>query len=152
MSNLDKRIWGPIIWDMIHIISTKFINSNQTDIFKKIYRYFILEIIPCSYCYNSYHNFINGYIINYRDLEYKLYLYHNSVNRKLNKREITLSEYDMLNYHSKCCGVINRNLDFLLHYYLENNAHRNYINMVKEFKTFINNNRNFIFHNKKNIM
>lgn len=152
MSKLDNKIWGPIIWDILHTLATQYKNNNQTMIFRNIFLYYISEIIPCNECYKHYKNFINNINFHYSNLVYQLYLFHNSINKKLNKKEITIFEFDLLHYENKCCNNIYRNLNNLLEYYTRNNTYNYYIKKINELKKLLNDNKQLIFNNRRLIM
>lgn len=97
MSNFpNKNIWGPSLWNIIHILSTKYKNNNQTQLFKNIYLNILPNILPCPICVEHYYSFFNNLIFKTHDFELKLYDFHNNVTINNGKRP----SYDY-QYYSK---------------------------------------------------
>ena len=105
MNKLDKNIWGPIIWNIIHIISTKLSNHNQIPFYNIIYFELIPNIIPCNICTSHYIQFIRNISFN-KDLENKLYEFHNSVSYRLNKETKKCFSCYSVKYSKMCCGEV----------------------------------------------
>ena len=139
MNQIDKKIWGPIIWNIIHIISITYKNDKQTDLFITIYKKFILSIIPCNKCINDYANYINNITFSPKDLEYKLYDFHNNVSKRINNKTITCKNCNNKKYSNLCCSNIFKLLQQLKDYYRNSDD-------INEFIKFLNNNKDMIFH------
>ncbi len=82
--------WGPPGWCFLNSIVSNYPN-NPTDFEKKLYENFFRHLgnmLPCIYCRQSYHQFINelplnNWIKNNHTFMYNFYLLHNKVNDKL---------------------------------------------------------------------
>lgn len=92
-NGLITKIWGPHLWKSLHFITFGY-PINPTEEQKIEYRKFfesLAFVLPCKYCRESYHYFINNEptkinndIFNNRDSITKwLYLLHDRVNQKL---------------------------------------------------------------------
>jgi len=144
MKNLNKDIWGPLIWNVIHIISTKLNKHNQISFYNIIYFELIPNIIPCNICTSHYMQFIRNISFNKnKDLENKLYHFHNSVSHRLNKETVKCFSCYSIKYSKMCCGEVFKLLKNLINYYNKNNE----INL----KTNTNNFLVFLQKNKKKI-
>ena len=97
--NPDPRVFGPHMWFTLHSISFFYPenpNTNDMLLYKEFYEKFS-NFIPCKKCsvhYNLYvHNYpIDGYLNTRESLARWVVNLHNSVNRKLNKREMPFDE------------------------------------------------------------
>lgn len=113
--NMLPNVWGPSMWTSLHSISFCYPN-NPTKIDKENYKKFfelVGEMLPCSFCRESYKKFITVGITKLDDDALKnrnsltkwLYNIHESVNRKLNV-DYCISYEDVVNryesYRSSC--------------------------------------------------
>lgn len=147
MNNIDSEVWGPLIWSIIHITAYKYNNSKQTNYIKKIYKIYILSILPCNECKVHYKKFINNMPFNPTTLKYKLYTFHNDVSKRIHKKTLTCTCNKCLDnkYSNLCCSDINKNINKLRNYYYSMNATK-YIKALDELSEFLNKNNNIIFH------
>lgn len=86
MINPDKNIWGPLLWTIMHIASTKYNYHSQTKLFNLIFRNYIPTLIPCTECLNHYNTYINSENINPKNFEVNLYKFHNKISQKNGKK------------------------------------------------------------------
>jgi hypothetical protein len=101
--NIDKKIWGNSLWDIIHII-TKYIPVNSKGELsretKLIYIDFInciQKLLPCELCRNHMDENIikiplEKYLNTRTDLFTWTVLFHNRVNKDNNKKEMNVKE------------------------------------------------------------
>ncbi len=148
MTEISEKIWGPLIWNIIHVISSKYVNYDQMSIFIKIYRHFILRIIPCEECFNHYRDYINELLFIPNKLEYNMYLFHNNVRAKVGKNKISYTNYDNIRYNKRNHNDINNLLNELKNYYYNVNVNYKFINAIDDFFNFLDKNKNIIFHFK----
>ena len=99
---MQKSVWGPATWKVIHCLSfksNKNIKTNELNDLKNIISQ-IMANLPCPYCashaisYLSSTNFKS--IKNINDLITYLFNFHNNVNMRLNKPTITLDEHNKI--------------------------------------------------------
>ena len=145
---ISEKKWGPIVWSIIHIISSKYINYDQMSIFITIYRNFIVNIIPCQKCFEEYRAFIKDLLFIPNKLEYSMYIFHNNVRRKLGSSEMSYTNYDKIRYNKQNNNDINNLLNELKDYYISVNVGSKYIEAIDEFLNFLDKNKNIIFHFK----
>lgn len=149
MNQNDKNIWGPIIWNIIHIIGEKYKNYKQTSVFFKIYSYYIPNIIPCKICNNHFVKFIKETSFNsYKypnNLEYKLYNFHNKVSIRIGNDQACCFECYNQKYKKMCCGEVFFYLKKLKAYYLKSNKIQ-FVKYVDDFSLFLEKNKKIIFN------
>lgn len=92
---MDTTFWGPDAWKLLHSITTKYPSKPTINDKRLYYTFFntIKDILPCVYCRNSFHQYmqelnIKNYLSSKKRLCYWLYLIHNKVNDKLRKQGI----------------------------------------------------------------
>lgn len=134
MISVDKVIWGPFIWSVMHIISTKYKFNRQSNLFNLIYKKYITSIIPCKECLTHYKSFINSQNISPTSFELNLYKFHDQVSVKIGKN--TTSNYNLYHKEYSVYGLneINIILNKLKNYYYRSG----YINLGKNVTDFIN--------------
>ncbi len=95
-SESGPSLWGPPVWLLFHMIGAKinedyFIN-NKGEIINLIIT--ICNNLPCPYCKNDASQLLQKYNFNNikckNDLEMFLWRFHNIVNTKLNKEDISI--------------------------------------------------------------
>ena len=86
MLNIDKDIWGPLLWSIMHILSTKYKYNLQYNLFTIIYKKYIPTIIPCKECLSHYNSFINSIKITNINFELNLYKFHNEISIRIGKK------------------------------------------------------------------
>ena len=93
-NGMSTSIWGPLIWNSLHIISFNYpVNPTKED--KKHYKQFILtlqNILPCKVCRDNIVknlkkvNFNDDVFKNRHTFSLFIYKLHNCVNKMLNKK------------------------------------------------------------------
>jgi len=146
MSNFDPSIWGPLIWNIIHIISNRYKKTNQKHIIMEIYKYYIPNILPCHDCRHHYRKFIKKQFFYSQSFKYQLYNFHQSVTNRIKKEDRSYCKecYDK-KYSNFCCSDVEKNINKLINYYYSINAN-NYVKELKMFLNFLNNNKSNIYH------
>jgi len=98
---ITPKEWGPMFWNFLHSIPDELTKDNIYSfiaLFKKL-----TYVIPCNVCNEHYIKYYNKNPINKKFTVVMLKKWvvglHNSVNRKLGKREFTLKESN--NIHKK---------------------------------------------------
>jgi hypothetical protein len=107
--------WGPSAWDFLHTITFNYPENPSDDLKKNYFELFnnLRFTLPCKYCRDSYKIFfryidINKYLNDRMGISYWLYIIHNLVNSKLNKKPIDF--IDVVNHYEKRrSGQINEN-------------------------------------------
>ncbi len=111
---MNTKEWGPPMWIALHSITFGY-PDRPTEQEKKNYKAFftgLKDILPCSYCRESYAKFIkciplDDYLCSKTCLTYWLYLIHNEVNRKLNitspSFEQVQDQYEKMRVRNKQC-------------------------------------------------
>ena len=98
--------WGPSAWNYLHTLTFNY-PENPTDDNKKYYYELFNNLkftLPCKYCRESYSIFfkyinINNYLNDRMGITYWLFIIHNIVNYKLNKKKVDF--IDIVNYYEK---------------------------------------------------
>jgi len=91
-------LWGPLTWKLLHTLSAKIIDSKfqaaKEDIFTIIYA--ICSSLPCPICRTHATTYIKNNnmnrITNKQELTNFLFIFHNTVNGRLNKAPHKLSD------------------------------------------------------------
>ena len=145
MGNLDSSIWGPFIWNIIHIISDKYKKSNQKHIIIKIYKYYIPNILPCHECRHHYKKFIKKVSFDSKNFKYQLYNFHQRVTNRIRKQHGSYCKgcYDE-KYSSLYYNNIENNISQLRNYYSINA--KNYVKELNKFLNFLNKNKSIIYY------
>jgi hypothetical protein len=98
--------WGPSAWDYLHTLTFNYPEKPTDDNKKYYYELFnnLKFTLPCKYCRESYNIFfkyidINNYLNDRMGITYWLYIIHNIVNYKLNKK--TVDFIDVVNFYEK---------------------------------------------------
>jgi len=107
--------WGPSAWDFLHTITFNY-PEYPTDDWKNNYFELFNNLrftLPCCYCRKSYDIFfkyinIKDYLNDRMGITYWLYIIHNLVNCKLNKKQINFINI-VNHYEKKRAGQINEN-------------------------------------------
>lgn len=108
---LDSDIWGPKYWFVLHTISLTY-PKNPPERIKKIYYRFIQDLplfLPDETISNDFNKLLNKYPVTpYLDNKESfirwVHFIHNIINKKLNKKTITMDEFLIeyyKNYKSK---------------------------------------------------
>ena len=125
---MAKKIWGPATWSLFHIIGEKIETNNYNDIQNALK---IIQIIcnnlPCPDCTRDAIATLSKYnlkkIVSKEDLKLFLYMFHNIVNKKLNKPIIENEQLDEIYRNMNFNNVLNN------FFYIYNNIH-GYKNMM----------------------
>ena len=142
MSNLpNKNIWGPSLWNIIHILSTKYKYENQTNLFLTIYLNILPNTLPCPICINHYNSFFNNLNFNPYNFEVKLYDFHNNVSIQNRKRPSYDYQYYSKVFSQQDYRYIFKMIDRLKLYYSKFGLY-NQINALNNLKNIINNYKN----------
>ena len=145
---MQKSVWGPATWKLLHSMVLK-MNDNASvqqinDLKSIILR--IVSNLPCPYCTSHAVSYITSsnykLIQNIKDLRYFIFVFHNNVNKRVNKPVITYEEHVQL-YNIPLNIVIN---NFITIYTTKNtgitmmlyNFHRK--NMIQDLRTYFINN------------
>lgn len=99
---MQKSVWGPATWKVIHCLSFKANKNIKKDEFNELKNIIsrIMSNLPCPYCtshaisYLSTTNFKS--IQNINDLTLYLFNFHNNVNIRLNKPTISIQEHNTI--------------------------------------------------------
>ena len=142
MSNLpNKNIWGPSLWNIIHILSTKYKYENQTKLFLTIYLNILPNTLPCPICINHYISFFNNLNFNPHNFEVKLYDFHNNVTIKNGKRPSYDYQYYSNIFSQQDYRYVFKMINKLKLYY-SNFRLYNQINALNKLENIINSNLN----------
>ena len=129
---MKKKVWGPIIWNLLHCITIKikdeYFNSEKKELFNIIYK--ICTYLPCPICANSATFLLKKNKISSlktkKELINFIYNLHNEVNKKTKKQYVsknildiyekknfrnTLNDYYFLSLNTK----YNQNLMYIVH-------------------------------------
>ena len=118
MININPTLWGPHLWKFMHYLTLSYPdNPTENDINK--YRHFftmIGEYLPCEKCRIHYkehtlsnkHPLTNEALSSRDNLVYWLFSLHNTVNKSLNNKELTMKEFNDI-YINKINNVYNVN-------------------------------------------
>ena len=98
--------WGPSAWEYLHTLTFNY-PEKPTDENKKYYYELFDNLkytLPCKYCRESFSIFfkyinINSYLNDRMGITYWLYIIHNIVNYKLNKKKVDF--IDVVNFYEK---------------------------------------------------
>jgi hypothetical protein len=97
---MDTTVWGPSAWLLIHSIAVAYPMEDVPSNIKDNTRNFFLSLentLPCVYCQENYSNHLDRQALE-EALESRAALFkwtvdlHNTVNRSLNKKELTYDE------------------------------------------------------------
>ena len=106
--NSSKDVWGPLYWQHLHLRAITW-NDNPS-IYKTneehTYLKTFFENLPCPECRIHARNYYDANLPNLRlGMSYQVWVFsfHNAVNRRLRKPEITFEEYQAL-YQSELLG------------------------------------------------
>lgn len=95
-NGFQTKVWGPLLWVVLHIITLNYPN-NPTDNDKKQYKRFFVSlgnVLPCKTCRESYKHFIRehpktklkwSHFRNRCAISKWLFVLHNEVNKKIHK-------------------------------------------------------------------
>lgn len=98
----SKHHWGPFLWGLIH--TTSIIDFETPEVQRRITLQAldtlrsVANCIPCKGCSNHYLEYVNRFLEQEQDLYKRMRLFeymvefHNQVNHRLNKPEITLEQ------------------------------------------------------------
>ena len=137
MSNFpNKNIWGPSLWNIIHILSTKYKNNSQTQLFKNIYLNILPNTLPCPICADHYYLFFNNLNFNPYNFEVKLYDFHNDVSIKNRKRPSYDYQYYSNIFSSQNYTYVFKMIERLKSYYSKFGLY-NQINALNRLKNII---------------
>jgi hypothetical protein len=96
---MSKNVWGPATWHLLHCIVLKIddnVSSSQLEDVKRIISR-IVNNLPCPYCTDHATSFLKSnnfvYINNIAALRYFVFYFHNKVNERLKKKQITYEEH-----------------------------------------------------------
>lgn len=100
MSQLDPTVWGPHMWFFLHTISMSY-PARPNSVTKKKYYEFIQNLpmfIPVEHMSGEFTKLLNDYpvqpYLDKRDTFIRwVWFIHNKINQKLEKPQITLSEF-----------------------------------------------------------
>lgn len=96
---VSKAVWGPVIWKFIHHMVNG-LKEERTELIRPILNIIrnICRNLPCPECSDHATVLLNRLNLNYiktkRDLVRCMYEFHNKINVRLKKHEITLEEHD----------------------------------------------------------
>ena len=99
---MQKSVWGPATWKLIHCIPIKANKNIKPEEFNELKQILtrIMSNLPCPYCTShaiSYLSTTNYKSIqNLNDLILYLFNFHNSVNIRINKPLITFEEHNTI--------------------------------------------------------
>ena len=142
MSNSpNKNIWGPSLWNIIHILSTKYKYPKQQQLFFTIYLNIIPNILPCSICLKHYNNFFNNLDFNPNYFEVNIYDFHNNVTIKNRNRPSYNYQYYSNIYSSQNYTYVFKMIDKLKLYFYKFNLHKQ-INALNKLRNLISDNKN----------
>lgn len=113
--SLNPKIWGPHAWIFLHSVTLSYPN-NPSDLDKKTFKYFFLnlkDILPCQKCRYNYRNHlqkynIDDYLNNREDLVKWLIMIHNEVN--ISNNEKIYSYDDVIDYYKNLYNNNNNNI------------------------------------------
>lgn len=99
-SNINPKIWGPHFWETIHFVAYGYPdepNSDDKEVYFSFYEN-IMKVLPCDKCTNSSQEIfkksnLKDSLDSKDDLIKWTYLFHKSVNDKLNKDSPTFEEF-----------------------------------------------------------
>ena len=103
---MDPYIWGPILWEYLHLLSINY--PNDADIqMKKKYENFLLYLghtLPCDICSKHYLNFmtiekIKSGLKDKTTFMKLIWELHNDVNKKLNKKYFSYKNFSKKYYN-----------------------------------------------------
>jgi hypothetical protein len=95
---LDKKIWGPALWTVIHSVALNYPDDTNDNLVKYKHREFIVNlqyIIPCNKCRNNYKRNLKIHPLTDEDLKSSSSFFlwtlklHNIVNMELGKPILT---------------------------------------------------------------
>lgn len=142
MSNLpNANIWGPSLWNIIHILSTKYKYQKQQQLFLTIYLNIIANILPCSICLKHYNNFFSNLNFNPNYFEVNIYDFHNNVTIKKGKRPSYNYQYYSNIYSSQNYTYVFKMIDKLKLYFSKFNLHKQ-INALNKLRILISDYKN----------
>lgn len=142
---MSKKKWGPLLWNIIHILSNKYNRNINNDIFKLLFQREITNIIPCKICKKHYNNFIKNNNIFSNNFELNIYEFHNDVNIRLEKSKYKNFDYVKKKYSKLCCKILFKDINNLIDYF-EYYEDYKYVDRVKYFKYYILKNKKLIFN------
>ena len=134
MINIDKNVWGPLLWSIMHIAAVKYRYNSQSNFNKMFFKVYVPTLIPCNECLKHYSSYINAENISPTKFEVSLYKFHDSVSKRMGKK--TNSNYN--SYHREYSKYGYTQI-ILLSNKLKNYYYNlGYINMGNNVENFIN--------------
>ena len=98
--------WGPCAWEFLHTLTFNYPDKPTDDNKKYYYELFdnLKHTLPCKYCRESFSIFfkyinINSYLNDRMGITYWLFIIHNIVNYKLNKKKVDF--IDVVDFYEK---------------------------------------------------
>jgi hypothetical protein len=116
---MSKAVWGPATWYLIHCIAYKLREDSPVEVLDaaKDIILMIASNLPCPYCTQHATSYLTKYNIkhvpNVLSLRMYLYVFHNKVNERLKKPQMSLEEHNSL-YSSLNLTMVIQNM---LHVY-----------------------------------
>jgi len=102
MININPTLWGQHLWKYMHYLTLSYPDEPTTEDMNKYETFFnmIGDYLPCEKCRIHYKGHLHEYpltnkILSSKDnLVYWLFNLHNIVNQTLNKKELTIKEFN----------------------------------------------------------
>jgi hypothetical protein len=102
MINISPNLWGPHLWKFMHYLTLSYPDNPDIQDVNKYHTFFSMigEYLPCEKCRIHYKGHLQEYpltqkILSSRDnLTHWLFNLHNIVNQSLNKKELTIKEFN----------------------------------------------------------
>ena len=148
---MNKRKWGPIIWNFIHVLSYKIKEESfekQRNTIIKIIN-MVFTNLPCPNCSNHAGELLKKsnlkYIVDKESLINFLFSFHNNVNKRLKKNVFIRSKMDETYKNKSFVNALNdyinvyssshtNNLRFMLHHNYNQRIASKIINLIIENK------------------
>ena len=98
--HLPPEIWGPLFWSTMHIVSLGYPDTPtyaEKRSAKEFYNSFVY-LLPCAVCRTHFQEIlqimpVETWLDNRASLTEWVWMFHNEVNRRLKKTEVTMSEF-----------------------------------------------------------
>lgn len=98
--HLPPEVWGPIFWCTLHIVSLAYPDSPTYAEKRAAKEFFgaLTQLLPCPVCRSHFRDIfqampVDSWLDNRTSLTEWVWSLHNQVNRRLGKREVSMSEF-----------------------------------------------------------
>lgn len=145
---MEKKIWGNAIWYFIHTLSFKLKSeySNKSNELMGIF-YNICINTPCEFCSQDSKRILGNLnmhnINNKEDLIKVMFEFHNKVNKKINKNEFTIDEFNNKYSSANTINIIKNFLNIMRQDIRNDKAMMNNFNrklMIENVNRYLKNN------------